>query len=131
MATSLGNNSRVKPNLALFNFLCYNLLNKNKNERWKYVYICFLTSSLSFLREWWDKSYTRAWVKYKIGRWYNHCPRPRVLFGFGTCDKPTQWRDLGNILLSTWVLMFGILFSSNRRSWEPLATFNPSWPFRT
>jgi len=30
MATSLGTNSRVKPNLTLFKFLCYNLINKNK-----------------------------------------------------------------------------------------------------
>jgi len=49
-------------------------------------------------REWWDKSYTRTWGKYKIGRWYNHSPRPRVLFGFGTCDNPTQRRNLGSIL---------------------------------
>jgi len=62
------------------------------------VYI-FLPSSFFFLkREWWDKSYTRTWGKYKIRRWYNHSSRPRVLFGFGTCDNPTQWRDLGSIL---------------------------------
>ena len=59
----------------------------NSNKRWKYVYMCLLPSSSSFLkREWWDKSYTRTWEKFKIGRWYNHSPGPRVLFGFGTCD---------------------------------------------
>jgi len=48
MATSLGTPKRVKPNLALLNSLCYNLL-KIKNKRWKYVYICLLPSSSSFL----------------------------------------------------------------------------------
>jgi len=45
-----------------------------------------------------DKLYTQAWGKFKIGRWYNHSSMPRVLFGIGTCDNLTQWRDLGSIL---------------------------------
>jgi len=34
----------------------------------------------------------------RIGRWYNHSVLSRVNFGCGTCDNPTQLRDLGNIL---------------------------------
>ena len=77
---------RVEPNLVLSKFLCYSLLNTGKIKRWKYVYICVSLLLLSTNVSGEIKSYTRTWVKYKIGRWYNQSSRPRVLFGFGTCD---------------------------------------------
>ena len=50
MATSLGTNSRVEPNFALFKFLCYNLLEtKNKTIKDGNTCIYVLSSSFSFL----------------------------------------------------------------------------------
>jgi len=75
------------------------------------------------------KSYTQTWEKYKIGRWY-HSPRPRVLFGFGTCDNPTQRRDFGSILVNVSTHVWHTIFEGLSKL-RTLVTLNPSWPFRT
>jgi len=111
------------------NFCAITCLTKNK--RWKYGYICFLPSSFSFLQEWWDnKSFTRAWVKHKIGRGTVIVPYQERSCAMCACDITPLNGGLSNIM---WrhheQLWLTLLFLNGRRSWETFRSPNPSWPF--
>ena len=77
-----GDPTRVKPTFLSLLLLLYHLY-----ILCKYFYVSGETSPKPRLER-----------NIRIGRWYNHSVLPRVNFGCGTCDNPTQLRDLRDIL---------------------------------
>jgi len=98
-----------------------------------YLYLCFLLfipckympKCLFFEREWWDKLYTRAWEKYKIGRGkiiVTYQEHSWVLF---TCDITLLGEGLTKVVvLLTWAFVLTLLLSM-RVSVEAVDFSNP------
>jgi len=85
------------------------------------IYVSFLLLPPFLKCEWWDKSYTPTWVKYKIGRGKIIVTYQEHSWALFTCDITVLGEGLTKVVvLLTWAFVLTLLLSM----WVSVETVN-------